>query len=155
MADNKMETRFLFEHRILPGWLFGNTHDFVLQLIMDQEKYLMEILELCCEYAKSNPYCKAEDFGVIVGHEGTDRVMVFVIMPEPEGEPECSRVFICFDENFKNAHYVTLETREEGGAILGEWAPDENGQLAHREYGPAPEDSGEMYEKVKEICGIS
>ena len=61
--------------------------------------------------------------------------MAQIIMPEPDSEPLCSRVYIVFGEEFKKVYYFTVE---KGGALPkgGTAAVNKNQRAGQVEPGP-------------------
>lgn len=125
--------RYLFEHRLLPGWIYGSTGDFLGKLLQDGD-YLYKRFDLLCrQYKVENPY-SAGQFIVENSVEDEEITVLKMTFPVPEKMPLCYRVYLFSDRTLENVSYYCIEKtgiEGENDAVLCEW----NRDGAHINYG--------------------
>jgi hypothetical protein len=76
---------------------------------------------------------------------------VKITLPPPEQKLLCHNIYLVFDEDFENMHYVTVEldsvAKKKRVSFIGEWDIDHN----HYNYGQAPNGVSEQERMIEKL----
>lgn len=133
--------RYEAEHQMLPYFFYSeNGQGFIDNVLTYQGEYLEWLVERNLSTREGYaPYFEADEIEVAVQEcalsEGDDVAftVVRVKMPEPTGCPECGYVFLCYDPDFGNRMYFTLEQSIMTPWMLCGW----NADGIHQNFGVA------------------
>ena len=95
------EIRYTLEHRMLPGWLYGEGQR-LTELLTERPLFVYEVL---CDILKKegleNPY-RGEDFETerICADSSVDEkiTVLKLTLPEPEDAPLCYRIYMIYND---------------------------------------------------------
>ena len=109
---NRHDSRYFFEHKLLPEWFFENKDEFIGFLLSDKTILFEMIDDIFTQQKVSNPY-KKEDFDVQPSKVTDEVKMLKIIFPEPEEEPLCYCSYIFFDDDLEKISYFCIEKGNE------------------------------------------
>lgn len=130
--ERNFRLRYLFEHRILPGWVYRDTEGFV-ESLLEQREYLYGIAkEFYLENHAELPY-GPEEFSLETIMEGDGRIVLKLDFPFPEQMPLCYHAYLFFDKKLEKIDYYSIEKSgiDEKEAVLCGWKQDGS----HMNYG--------------------
>lgn len=104
--------RYIYEHRLLPHWLFDLKEKFVMSMIKNPSIIYEMLQGTFDQNGVECPYQK-EQFIVTPGRFTDSVTVIKLTFPEPEEHPLCYAAFIFFDEDFQSLSYITVEKRDE------------------------------------------
>lgn len=96
-----------------------------------------------------NPY-QPEDFNVGLYQMENGWFMAVVDMPRPELQPQCSRVFVLFSDEFKDVHYFTAEWGGDREFFLCRWSDKGD----HENFGTVGSEEQEQIGKIISVLNI-
>lgn len=136
--------RYIVEHTFFPSELYKSPANMIGALAQKKGELLWKMYEVIAAGEKTeNPY-QPEDFQVDLYQMEKGWFMVQIIMPAPELQPQCSRVYVLFLEEFKEVHYFTVEQGVPGEYFLCRW----NSQGDHENFGTVSGDEREQIERI-------
>ena len=109
---NRHDVRYLFEHKLLPGWFFKDGEQFIGAVINDKHILFRIISGVFKDEKVDNPYSD-EDFRVTGSKIKEDLTMLKFTFPEPEEEPLCYCSYLFFDKEFQKISYFCIEKGNE------------------------------------------
>lgn len=106
------EIRYTLEHRMLPGWFYGEGQR-LTELLTERPLFVYEVL---CDILKKegleNPY-RGEDFETerICADSSVDEkiTVLKLTLSEPEDAPLCYRIYMIYNDGFTHVGYFTVE----------------------------------------------
>lgn len=115
--------RYIFEHRLLPHWLFDLKEKFVMSVIKNPDMVYEMLLGTFEQNQVECPYTK-DAYKVIPGRFTDTITVIKLVFPNPEEYPLCYAAYVFFDENFEKLCYISVEKTEddlEGQQALFAW----------------------------------
>ncbi|MBE5943198.1 MAG: hypothetical protein E7264_11780 [Lachnospiraceae bacterium] len=104
--------RYMFEHRLLPGWFFDEGKQLVAMLLHEKSILFELIDDIFTKEGVENPY-KKEDFDVDAAKITDEVMMLKIIFPEPEDVPLCYCSYMFFNMDFDKIDYFCIERAED------------------------------------------
>lgn len=150
----EMKIRYILEQELLPQMLFSeNGSNMINTILREKGSFFTTCLRFLAEEEKTKAEYKGTDFAIQpVPLFDDDKNLVFAViivdMPKPKQASLCSRLFICHDGQFKNVFYYMVEKSFGSPMLCGR---DKDGN--HLNYGPAPKDIKEQFQRVVQLCG--
>ena len=150
----EMEIRYALEQRLIPQMLFSeNGGNMITSILREKGNFFTTCLGFIAEEEGVESKYKDTDFKIHpVPLFDDDRNLIYAViivdMPKPKHIPLCSRLFICHDGKFERVHYFMVEKSFGSDMLCGRDADD-----CHLNYGPAPKEIKEQFQKVIKLCG--
>ena len=148
-----MDYRYRLEHEFLPTILFSDKgENLICSILSRRGAFMIDILNLMgrsendqCPYKETDYQLKPVLVGS--GDDPNQFAVLEIDMPEPEFSPQCYKVFICHDAQFRKLGYFTLEMGLQGEQVLCGW----NADGLHLNYGPAGDSAEALFYKIVSI----
>ncbi len=143
------EVRYQLEHRMLPGWFYGEGARLIGVLEQDQAFLYKVMNRLLEQEGIANPY-RAEQFQATFVSVNESVMALRLTLPEPEDEPLCYELVMIFDRNYTRTGFYTIEKGSGVGVermFLCGWDRD----WSHQNYGSCAPDREQAFRRILEI----
>jgi len=158
-SKSDLEIRYIVERNTMPNMLYPKDEiektKKILQLIENGREKMMWII-YSGEYELSHKKCPYTESQFNVNIEIMSPIgipkytMIIADLPKPEAIASCSKMIICYCENYEYIRYYVVEKAFDGNKfILCGWDEQHN----HLNYGNAPDNDNDLKKAVNDIYG--
>jgi len=150
---------YIVEHQVMVEQFFSDKKEFLEMLYDAFAKNVNIVYDIFAFVAKEMnipevPF-SSEDCSISVGQITENETMTLMVFPETDENNTTLCRFIIIvskDDNPSDARWFTVERGAIGNDyIICEWAKDSEGELYHINYGKAPDDGAELFDKMEEL----
>lgn len=141
------EIRYLFEHRLLPQWLYREKETLISVLLQKDKNMAFQIFsDICKKENVEMPY-KEEQYRIIPYGLSDKAAAVCLQLPSAEVSPQCERVYFVFDQEKEKFAFYSVEKGAFDYNVLCGWSEDGG----HLNYGKCPEDENEELKRLLDL----